>query len=111
MRTSPADPAVMAGKECSTLLAAEDTSAFADQLAPPVVEEEKYMCSGARLAVPAFHSAKTFPAASEARATCAPRNSAWHACAEQSGGALETSSRTVFQLRPASADRLTYMFP
>src|SRR5436305_15218961 len=56
---------------------------------------------------PAFHNAYSAPAASEAKAICGPRYPAWQSSSVQSGGALDTSSVTVFHVRPLSADRLT----
>src|SRR5450631_1786602 len=107
MRTSPDAPAIIAGKACSTPCAAFDTLVRSDQLAPPVVEDEKYTRSGPPFAPPAFHSAYRAPAASDARAICAPRYPVWQLCASQLGGALDTSSSRLPHVRPPSDERLT----
>ena len=54
MRTSPAEPAVIAGKHASVPPA--DTAVRADQLDPAVVDDEKNMRSGPPFDAPAFHN-------------------------------------------------------
>src|SRR5579871_3611580 len=107
IRTSPAVPATIVGKPLSTPGIAADTLTCVDQLAPFVVEEEKYIRSEPPFAEPAFHSAYSAPAASEANAICGPRKPVSQFSASHEGGAPETSSSTVVHVRPPSADRLT----
>src|SRR5262245_871618 len=110
MRTSPAGPATMAGNAWATPAGAVETSCFADHVSPPSVERANQIRSGASLvpAAPAFQSAYSVPASSEAMVAWAPRYAQPHRSAEQSGGEPEISSSLSDQVEPPSRDELTY---